>query len=90
MENDHLFRRLRDRANDFLNHVILRLDSQNLFETGRPVSHIFADIIACLVFLRERAGMKDDRSSITEQVYEIVHLREQFWHDEFGKKNYEF
>lgn len=85
---DFLFTQLRDRADDFLNLVILRLDNMNLFETGRPISHVFADIIACLVFLRERAGMKEDRSSITDQVLEIVALREWFWHGKFGKKNF--
>jgi hypothetical protein len=87
IEPDSLFLRLRACANDFLNLVILRLDSQHLFETGRPISHVFVDIIACLFFLREKAGMKDDKSSIIDQVYEIVALREWFWHIKFSKKN---
>ena len=75
---------LRDCANGFLNHIILRFDSQHLFETGRPISHVFADIIACLFLLREKAGVRDDTSTVTDQIHEIVALREWFWHSKLG------
>ena len=74
--NGPLFQQLLDRANGFLRHVILRFDNQRLFETGRPISHIFADIIACLSLLRDKAAMETEDNN---HVDEIVTLRKQFW-----------
>ena len=83
-ESDSLFIQLRDCANGFLNHIILRFDSQHLFETGRAISHVFADIIACVSLLHEKAGRKDDKSTVKDQIHEIVALREWFWHSKLG------
>jgi hypothetical protein len=85
-DNGSLYGRLRHHACYFLDVIILRLDSQTLFETGRPISHVIADIIACLAFLREKAGKRDDATSYKEQVHEIMDMRENFWKGLFGKK----
>lgn len=84
VQDDSLFIQLSDCANGFLNHIILHFDNQHLFKTGRPISHIFADIIACVFFLREKAGHRNDKSTVTDQVHEIVALREWFWHSKLG------
>jgi hypothetical protein len=60
--NSSLIEDLEGLANGFLNHIILRLDDRKLFETGRPISHIFVDIKACIDFLRTKAKCKDDVS----------------------------
>lgn len=86
VQNDSLFMQLRECADGFLNHIILRFDSQELFKTGRPISHIFADIIACLLLLREKVGVRDDKSTVTDRIHEIVALREWFWHEKLGMK----
>ena len=62
-----LFVDLQGLANGFLNHIILRLDDWELFETGRPISHIFVDIIACIDFLRTKTKTKDDTSREEEK-----------------------
>jgi hypothetical protein len=79
-----LFNCLLDRANAFLNHILLCFDSQQLFETGRPISHIVVDIIACVNYLREKAEMKSDKSIRSDQIHEITALREWFWHSKLG------
>jgi hypothetical protein len=79
-----LFNCLRDRAEGFINHILISFDSQQFFETGRPISHIVVDIIACVNYLREKAEMKNDKSIASDQTYEITALREWFWHSKLG------
>ena len=76
-----LFTHLEAICNGFLNHIILALDKKGLFESGRPVAHVFVDIIACIRFLRELARNSDDES---DQFPKLEELQRLFWRDKFG------
>lgn len=79
-----LFTHLCDHANGFLDFILLHFDSHSLFQTGRPIAHIVADIMACIAFLREEAGNKYASSSCTEQVRKIEKRRKDFWYSRLG------
>ena len=79
VHNSTLFARLYNHASQLLNHIILHLDGQNLFETGRPISHLFADMIACIHFLRNKVGMVDEPGNMNKDVHEITDARTAFW-----------
>jgi hypothetical protein len=85
-----LFRSLSDVADGFVNHIILELHANAFFESGRPIAHIFADLIACILFLKELAGRSDDSSSQADQLQEIQALRERFWRNKFGTHHWKY
>jgi hypothetical protein len=78
--NSYFFNHLRDHANGFVNHILLQFDKQGLFESGRPIAHIFVDIIASLSLLRRKASHETDKTTITEQVCEFETERKTYWH----------
>jgi hypothetical protein len=79
-----LFQHLKAQADGFLNHILIRLDNQQLFETGRPISHIIVDVIACILFLKKRANDENDIMRSDAQICEIGKLQAQFWRDKLG------
>lgn len=83
-ETSPFFECLTNRANGFLNYILLIFDHQKLFESGRPISHIIVDIIASVNYLRDKAEMKDDASDIDDQLLEFKTERKLFWKGKLG------
>jgi hypothetical protein len=81
VEQSPLFKDLDATCNGFLNHIILALQTKALFESARPVAHIFVDIIACIRFLRKLAGNANDES---DQLQRFEELQQRFWSEKFG------
>jgi hypothetical protein len=82
--NSAVFKCLKDRAEEFLDYILLSFDHENYFETGRPISHTVLDIMACVEYLREKAGMEKDRSCMTS---EFPERRVHFWKGKLGTQH---
>lgn len=76
-----VFKCLKDRADEFLDYILLSFDHENFFETGRPISHTVLDIIACVSYLRKKAEMENDQSCMSTEFSE---LRSLFWKGKLG------
>jgi hypothetical protein len=79
-----LYCALREISDGFLFLMILRLDELqgpgNIF-TGRPISHVFSDIVACVDFLRRRAALKPGQQTCYATEYKTLsNSRKTFWH----------
>jgi hypothetical protein len=80
-KQSYLFKKLEATCDGFLNHIIIVLQNKALFESGRPLAHIFVDIIACIRFLRKLAGNAEDDS---DQLPIFEKLRRLSWREKFG------
>jgi hypothetical protein len=65
-----VYEQLKSNSNGFMYLLILQPDAgaEKLFQSGRPISHVFKDIIDCIDFLRRKAKEnppKDSRSENT-------------------------
>lgn len=78
----HLYRSLRENTYQLINAIILHLDEVGMFESGRPVSHIFADVIACISFLRQLARGKRKGKKIVSDKFLVS--RTGFWGKKLG------
>lgn len=77
-----LYAQLQTNARGFMRHLILQLSAgeEKLFESGRPLCHVFVDIIACITFLKRRAGdEKEKEMSLKEMHIDICTDRKEFW-----------
>lgn len=83
-EKTELFKQLHKKADQFINAIILRLDEKKRFESGRPISHVVADIIACIAFLKDQAGVNDSKINSSQEYKKIEHLRRCFWLKKLG------
>lgn len=63
----YLFQLLKRHSDGYMEKIILHLDSRNLFGKGRPISHVFMDLIACITFLRDEAGEVKKRKPVEVQ-----------------------
>lgn len=88
-ESSPFFKCLRNCASGFLNYILLSLDSQKLFESGRPIAHIIVDSIASINYLRKKAGMKDDASCLPDQILEFTIERKSFWKGKLGRPTFQ-
>lgn len=77
-----LYQSLKAKSHELVNAIILHLDEIHMFESGRPIAHIFADLIACISFLRMRAGWKGkNKRSASEK---FLASRTRFWRRKLG------
>jgi hypothetical protein len=83
-ERTRLFQLLSKKADEFIDALILRLDEKKVFETGRPISHVFADMIGCITFLKEQARTDGSKISTSKEFAEIEELRRCFWWQTLG------
>jgi hypothetical protein len=77
-----LYAQLQCNARGFMRHLILKLGAgeEKLFESGRPLCHVFVDIIACITFLKRRAGDENENeTSLKEMHIDICTERKEFW-----------
>ena len=77
-----VYKSLKGKSRELINAIILHLDEIHLFETGRPIDHIFADLIACISFLRQRVGSRGiGKKSPSEK---FLASRKCFWERKLG------
>jgi hypothetical protein len=74
-----LFTSLKEKANEFIDAIILHFREVDLFHTGRPIAHVFADLIGCVTFLR---GHEAKDQQITRQFF--IDMRSSFWKENMG------
>ena len=78
-ESSPLFMALHKAAKRFIFSMILRMEERNVFNV-RPIAHVFADIIACVSFIRKTVALgNEDQCSYSEECDNISKLREDFW-----------
>lgn len=76
-----LFKALHKEAKRFIFSMILRMEERNVFNL-RPISHVIADIIACVSFTRETVALGDEKQChFSEEWDKISKLREEFWRE---------
>jgi hypothetical protein len=79
-ESSPLFIALHKEAKRFVFSMILRMEERNVFNF-RPISHVIADIIACVSFTRETVALENEKQChYAEEWDKISKLREEFWH----------
>lgn len=78
-----LFNLLDQIANEYMRHIILRLRGEGLFRTGRPISHVFLDIIACVKSLKALAKREGPSNEGTERKL-FCAARKEFWKVKLG------
>jgi hypothetical protein len=78
----HLYRSLKANAYQLMDAIILHLDEVGMFESGRPVAHIFADVIACISFLRQIARGKPKSKKFVADKFLASRIR--FWGKKLG------
>jgi len=80
-----LFKKLQSFGEHFASAMILRLDERGLYLQGRPIAHVFADVIDIVRFLREKMGIDDDQTSNSILTRLVVQRRKAFWKRVFSK-----
>jgi hypothetical protein len=83
-ERTKLFQHLFKRSEEFVNAIILRLDERELFESGRPIAHVFSDVVGCISFLRNQAAKEDSQMSSSDEFEDFERLRRLFWWDKLS------
>jgi hypothetical protein len=83
-ERTRLFQHLFKTSEEFINAIILRLDERGLFASGRPIAHVFSDVISCISFLRNQAVKEDSQMSSSDEFEEFERLRGTFWRDKLS------
>jgi hypothetical protein len=78
-----LFNLLNQIANEYMRHIILRLRGENLFKTGRPISHVFLDIIDCVKSIKDLAKKEDPGDEGKERA-KFCDSRDEFWKPKLG------
>jgi hypothetical protein len=83
-ERTTLYSRLFTMSEEFINTIILRLDERGLFESGRPIAHVFSDVISCISFLRSQAENEDSGMSSSDEFKKFERFRKSFWQRCYG------
>jgi hypothetical protein len=78
-----LFNKLDRIANEYMRYIILRLSDENLFKTGRPISHVFVDVIACVKVLKALIKSEDPSNEGIERT-RFCTDRKEFWKINLG------
>ena len=75
-----LYVSMREIATRFVFLIILRMEELRDVIINRPISHVFADIMACVKFLRETAALDWEKQIGYEDEYQrLTKRRERFW-----------
>ena len=78
-----LFQLLEGIASGYTRYLIHRIDMKKLFETGRPISHVFLDVIASVTFMKDLAKMDKKETELPKFWAE----RQTFWKGKFGSSD---
>jgi hypothetical protein len=79
-EESPLYLELRKMARRFITLMILRMEELGDVIAYRPISHIFADIKACVDFLRNTVALDWEKQiDDTEEHLTLIGQREKFW-----------
>jgi hypothetical protein len=83
-----LFASLKNRSREFVNVFVLHLDELGMFETGRPIAHVFSDLIACITFLRKRATREIIDKKHDSDIFQMSRI--EFWEEKLGMHPFYF
>jgi len=81
-----LFNHLEGIAWGYTRYLIHVLDMKKLFQTGRPISHVFLDVIASVTFMKDLAKM-DGSSNKETELARFWAERQTIWKGKLGSSD---